>query len=241
MRIIDAVWEKRNLGIETKEIEFEETDDIAAAKDCLQEIHAEYIVVKVPTSRADITHLLYEHQYEYIEDMILLINNLKTVKKLNAIGRLYDAVSIKKADEEDIEEVFTEIRKGMFSTDRISLDKYFSKEIAAERDVNWSMDDLDRGAELHNFIYKGKNIGFVGFKEIGNGVYTSFLGGIYNEYRLGGIGMVTELRLQDSIKKLGGKQLYTMVSSNNIRQVKNLTYDGYYVSKIKHIFIKHKG
>lgn len=240
MKIINAVWEKRNLGVETKEIEFEEIDPLEEAEKWLKDTHAEYIVAKVPTNRADITHLLYEYQYEYIEDMILFVSDLEIANKSKAMERLYNVVSVKKAMEKDIEEIYMEIRKGMFSTDRISLDKHFSKEAAAERYVNWTMDELERGTELYNFVYKDKNVGFFGLKEIRDGVYTSFLGGIYNRYRLGGIGTISVLKILERIKELGGRQLHSMVSSNNIGQVKNLIYTGYYVSKISHVFVKHE-
>lgn len=240
MRVIDAVWEKRNLGVETKEIEFEEADGLEDVKKCLKDIHGEYMVAKIPTSRADITHLLYEYQFEYMEDLILFVSDLEIVNKSRAMERLYDAVLVKRAEKEDIEEIYTEIRKGMFSTDRISLDEHFSKEVAAERYANWTMDELERGTELYNYVYKGKNVGFFGLREIKDGVYTSFLGGIYNRYRLGGIGTVSMLKILERIKELGGKQLHSMVSSNNIGQVKNLIYIGYYVSKISHVFVKHE-
>ena len=116
------------------------------------------MVAKVPTSRADITHLLYEYQYEYMEDLILFVSDLKIVNKSKAMERLYDAVSVKRAEKEDIEEIYTEIRKGMFSTDRISLDEHFSKEAAAERYVNWTMDELERGITM--FI-RGKMLAFL--------------------------------------------------------------------------------
>lgn len=238
MRIIEAVWEKRNLGVETKEIVFEETDHLEEVKKCLQNSHAEYLVAKVPTNRADITHLLSENRYEYIEDMILFISNLEKVKYSGIMQRLSDAVWVKKADKEDIEEIFTEIRKGMFSTDRISLDNYFSKEIAAKRYVNWTIDELGRGTELYNYVYKDKNIGFFGLKEIRDGEYTSFLGGMFELYRNGGIGSV--VKAPEVVKKLGGKHLLSFVSSNNIAQVRTLIYNGYNVSRIQHVFVKHK-
>lgn len=238
MRIIEAVWEKRNLGVITKEIEFEETDHLEEVKKCLENSHAEYLVAKVPTNRADITHLLGKNQYEYIEDMILFISNLEEVKYSKIMQRLNEAVWVKKADKEDIEEILTEIRKGMFSTDRISLDNHFSKKIAAERYVNWTIDELERGTEVYNYVYKDKNIGFFGLKEIKNGIYTSFLGGMFELYRNRGISSV--VKAPEVVKKLGGKHLLSYVSSNNIAQVRTLICNGYNVLKIRHIFVKHK-
>lgn len=240
MRIIDAVWEKRNLGVETKEIEFEDQDSIEEVQNCLRNIHAEYLVVKVPACRADITHLLYINQYEFVEDMLFFVSNLDIAECSGIMQRMYDAVSIKKADDDDVKEIFSEIRKGMFSTDRISLDSHFTEEVASERYVNWTLDELERGTELYCYCYKNRNVGFSGLSEVQNGVYISFLGGLFNEYRARGIGTITSIKICETVKKLGGRQLYSMVSSNNVDQIRSLIYNKYNMSKINHIFVKHE-
>lgn len=241
MRVIDAVWEKRNLGVETKEIEFEENDVIEAAEECLRKTHAEYLVAKVPANRRDISHLLHLYQYEFAEEMMLLSSShLENIIDTGVMQRLYRMVSVKKADEEDVREVIGEIRKGMFSTDRISLDPFFPEGIAEERYANWMLDELNRGTELYLYSYKDKNIGFSALREIKDGAYISFLGGIYNETRIGGVGVVTAVKGGEIVKKLGGKSLSSMVSSNNITQIRNLIHIGYNVSKINDVFIKHE-
>lgn len=241
MRVIDAVWERRNLGVETKEIEFEEQDHIEAVEECLQNTHAEYLVAKTPSNRPDITHLLYLSQYEFVEEMMLLTNrDLEASVCSGVMRRLYDAVEVRKANKGDIDEIFEEIRKGMFSTDRVSLDPCFSKELANERYVNWTVDELNRGTKLYVYSYKGKNIGFSGLREIKDGSYTSFLGGIFEEFRFGGLGSTAAFKGGQIVRSLGGKSLSSMVSSNNMNQIRNLIHNGYNLSKINYVFIKHE-
>ena len=56
MKIIDAYWEKRNLGVSTKEVLVEEQDSAIDIKKALSAIEhdAEYLVFKVPIARFDI-------------------------------------------------------------------------------------------------------------------------------------------------------------------------------------------
>ena len=72
MKVIDAVWEKRNLKVDTVEVEIELDDSLDGITEVLETVERkyQYIVVKVPVRRADIMHLLYGERYEYVEDMV---------------------------------------------------------------------------------------------------------------------------------------------------------------------------
>ena len=52
MRVVDAVWEKRNLGVEAKTIHFSMDDKIEDVIECLKNTHAEYIDCLLYTSDA---------------------------------------------------------------------------------------------------------------------------------------------------------------------------------------------
>ena len=240
MKVIDAVWEKRNLKVDTVEVEIELDDSSDEITEVLETVERkyQYIVVKVPVRRADIMHLLYCEQYEYVEDMAFFIHNLQEVQRTKVMQRMYNAVSVRACSDHDIEEIYKEIRKGIFSTDRISLDSHFSEEIAAERYINWARDEVMRGTRMYNYVYKDENIGFFALREIEKGVYISFLGGIFKKYRASGIGAV--VKVPETVAKLGGKKLYTEASLNNPSQIKNLILNGYTLEKTRHVYVKHK-
>ena len=58
MNVVNAVWEKRNIGVDTAEVTIEEADDVQTIKDTLNNLEVEYIVVKVPSSRSDVLFLV---------------------------------------------------------------------------------------------------------------------------------------------------------------------------------------
>lgn len=237
MRVVEAVWEKRNMGVDTIEIEAEENDSLEDAEKVISETKSEYLVLKIPSTRSDITRLAGKYGYEYIEDMIHLVNNLVPVQMSKVQKRMYDAVPVEKMTEKDMEGLYQEIRQGMFSTDRISNDTFFSAEQAAERYIGWISDELKRGTEFYKYIYKDKIIGFFTLREMENGIFDSFLGGFYRDFRKSGFGSV--YKAPDLVRGRNGKKLITSVSSNNIVQVRALLSNGYLPDKINHVFIKH--
>lgn len=237
MNVVNAVWEKRNIGVDTVEVTIEETDDVQTIKDTLNNLEVEYIVVKVPSSRSDVLFLVQNMGYYYIEDMISVVHNLHDVCLPPIQKRLYDAIEIGVMDDNDINILYDEIRKGLFDSDRVFLDPFFSKEQARNRYINWVMDEAKRGTELLKYVYKGKTIGFFGLREQRNGEFISFLGGIYLESRKGGIGSI--VKVPQAVRERGGKKVRTSVSTNNPAQVRSLIMNGYIPESIIHTFIKH--
>ena len=237
MKTVNAVWEKRNLGCETIEVTFEYNDSLDEAKKTAKELTAEYIVLKVPSNRTDIMLAVQKYGYIFVEDAMYLVSYLDEVKRNSIEQRFYDAVSVEDMDAADMERLKKEVLNGLFDSDRIYIDPYFTHKQAAKRYVNWIDDEILRGTKFYKYIYKGSTIGFFALKETEAGHYTSFLGGIYKECRKGGIG--TAVKVPEAVKKLGGSSVGTHVSTNNMAQIKNLIKNGYVPEGLTHIFIKH--
>lgn len=237
MKIVDAVWEKRNLGVNTVEVTFESGDSLKEIEDLLKELKEEYIVLKVPTYLTEIIPIVQDNGYRYIEDMIYFVNYLQDIVRNPIQQRMYDAVEIETMNVADMEVLYKEIRSGIFDSDRIYLDSYFSHQIAKERYINWIKDEYEKGTEFLKYLYKENTIGFFAIKEVEAGHYTSFIGGIYKEYRKGGLGAV--VKVPEAVRLRDGKRVSTSVSSNNIKQVKSLVMNGYIPESISHTFTKH--
>ena len=237
MEITNAFWEKRNLGVETLEVQINENDGIDEIGQRLLTLDAEYIVVKVPSERSDILIALQQKGFLYIEDMIHMVSHLEEVAYPPVVQRLRKQIVTKLMEPQDMKILKEEIEKGLFSTDRISIDPYFTQAQAANRYNGWIEDELARGTSLYKYQLKEKTIGFFGLREIGDEHYTSFLGGIYNEYRKGGIGVI--VKTPDVVKEMGGKSVDTYVSSNNIVQIRSLLFNGYHIDKSMHTLVKH--
>lgn len=237
MKIINAIWEKRNLGVNTIEVTFEQDDSAEEVDAFLKEIKTEYIVLKLPTYLTSLLPIVQNRGYSYIEDMVYFVSYLPTLHMNPIQKRLYDSVTVENMTSKDMDVLYDEIQKGLFDSDRIYLDPYFNHKTAMERYINWIKDEYEKKTEFLKYVYKGNDIGFFALRELDNGHYTSFIGGIYKEYRKGGIGAVVKAPAE--VKKRNGKKLSTSVSTNNIAQVKSLVMNGYILENITHTFIKH--
>lgn len=237
MKIIDAIWEKENLGVTSKEVLVDLDDSVDVVKTGLAPLNDQYIVVKVPASQFGITALVQDMGYKFVEEMIEVEHDLHEVKRNRILQRLYDSLDYKEMDASDIEKLYSEVDKGMFSTDRISNDPHFSVELSARRYKNWIKSMLNSGAIPYVMSYKGEPAGFIILTTKDKIVYHSVLGGGYEKFRKTGLGMVQ--KEQEIVKSLGGKFVSTNVSSNNVNQCKALLANGYTVRNINHVFVKH--
>ena len=237
MKIIDAIWEKENLGVTSKEVLVDLNDSVNDVKAGLVNLNDQYIVVKVPASLFGITALVQDMGYRFVEEMIEVEHDLHEVKRSRILQRLYDSLDYREMTASDIETLYSEVDKGMFSTDRISNDPHFSAELSARRYKNWIKSMLNTGAIPYVMSYKGEPAGFIILTTKDRIVYHSVLGGGYEKFRKTGLGMVQ--KEPEIVRLLGGKFVSTNVSSNNVNQCRALLANGFTVRNINHIFVKH--
>lgn len=237
MKVIDAFWEKRNLGVSTAEVIIEQNDDLSIVDMELDRLDKQYIVCKAISTRTDILQLLQKKGFTYIEDQIEFEHDLHEISRNKVMQRLYNSLDYRIMDQNEIDFLYSEVLKGMFDSDRISLDPFFNKEISAIRYKNWIEDLIHNGAIPYVFSYKGEHAGFMILKKVDESTYRSVLGGGYSKYRRTGFGIV--LKEMEITKSLGGKKVTAAVSTNNANQVKVLIMNGYIPSKIDHVLIKH--
>ena len=64
MIVKDAVWEKRNLGVDSVEMEVEPKDTYEEVEKVLSEVQSQYLALKIPTTRTDLTWLAAKYGYE---------------------------------------------------------------------------------------------------------------------------------------------------------------------------------
>ncbi len=239
MKIIDAFWEKRNLGVSCSEVEIENGDLVELVKKELSTIDTQYTVLKVPSGRTDIILEITRGGYFFIEASLHLIHKLGDCHLNGIQERLAQKVDYQLMNEADIRVLFSEIASGMFNTDRISLDPYFSSEQSAKRYIGWISDELDKGTSVFKLIYKNETVGFFTFKDIGEGVYYPFLAGIYSNYAKAGIGFTTIYKPIFEALKKKGKMISTYVSTNNLNAMRMHEAIGFFCDKINYVFIKH--
>ena len=101
MKIIDALWEKRNLDVTTIEIIVEEEDTLADVENTLRISKADYVVIKIPTIHIDLLWLVQEQGYLYVEDMMRLVSDLSELQYSPIIQRMRESITYELINEQD--------------------------------------------------------------------------------------------------------------------------------------------
>lgn len=240
MKVTDAVWELRNLGVSTQEVEIVDNDSIETVKNQLKELDALYQVVKVVNCRPDYYSLLMGEGFSFVEALIRVSYNLKELTCPRHIKRFSDELTFDEMNDDEIALMMAQIRGGVFRTDRVTLDPFFSKEQAANRYVMWMKDEIERGSHLFNYKYKGEPISYTCMKVMDKGRVFPVLGALYNIGKPLPIGNVTVFKQLEIAQSLGGKELFTYISANNTAAVRVYSQLGYLFEDIKYVFVKHK-
>ncbi len=241
MKIIEAVWEKRNLGVSCAEIEVGKTDTVSEVVDELGKRTEQYLVVKAPPGRTDLSFAIQNEGFRYIETMFELGCMFKDRPETPEICRRYvKDIGYHRASESETEHVFNEIRKGeIFSTDRISLDPAFSKQLAGKRYALWMEDVLSKGnATLSITSYQQEDIGFD--IHVNKGRYFELLlGGYFTEYHGCGFGFAGEYVTINAAYADGAREIKTHVSSNNPYALRMHMLFGLQMRSLTDVYVKH--
>ena len=240
MKIIDAFWEKRNLGLDCKEIIIEKSDtliDIQQIKDLLQP--NQYIVIKVPIGCFDINNFLSELGFTFVECSLNLFINIKDLILSPLQKRINDDIHYSEMEKVDLDELFNEVENGLFKTDRIFLDSYFTKEQSSKRYINWIKDELNGKTTIYKIKYKSENIGFFSLKNIEEGIYYPFLAAIYSKFSNSGLGFTLLSKPTEELTLKNGKKLITFVSSNNLPIIRTHLDLGFKINELQYVYTKH--
>lgn len=238
MKIVDAVWEKRNLGISTFEITIEKEDSFEVVEKAISQLDCDYVVVKLSTERKEFLDFLQSQGFIFIEDMIHMEHDLSEIPMNPIVKRLYEKTNFRRMSETDYSQLKEEVLKGMFDTDRISLDKKFNAEASANRYLNWINDLKINDALFYVITYGDNSAGFVVLNTKDNITFHSVLGGGYERFKKTGLGIIQ--KEQEITRSLGGKRVITSVSSNNVGQFRALIMNGYKPYAVDHVLIRHK-
>ena len=241
MNVIDAWWDTRNLGIPCAEVNINREDRPSVCDDLLQGINGfEYITVKVPAGRIDIVSRLEREGFSFVECLIELDHDLQKIELPSFTARFDRVMSRELVAEGCEDEVYDEIRRGLFSTDRVYLDPQFSSMIAAERYVNWLKDEVKRGSELYHVLYKDQRIGFFVYKEKADGAAYPFLASLYRDFFSSGLGINVVVEPMKLARERGCSRIDTFISSNNPPILRIHERLGFRVQDIFYVMTAHR-
>ena len=243
MKIIDAYWEKRNLGVDVIEVVCNEKDDATSLRHELLKINVPYSVVKIP---AGCPALLIEAQncgYQIIETGIELWGDIQKIKTPDIYSRFIPHITMERANGKTLDYILNKIKYGdIFETDRIAVDSYFSKEIAGQRYFNWAKDVLTAGGFMAVLYYKDVPVAFnlSQISKYNNSAYDGIVGGLLPAGKGKGLGFLVVHAENEICKLHNGKYCVGRVSSNNLPMLRLHLQFGYEVKSITNVLVKHQ-
>lgn len=239
MKFIHALWEKRNLGIDCNEITIECGDTIEYIRTDILNLETEYTVIKVPTDMSEISIYLQEENYKHIETVINCVNKAELPKVNNIQQRIINSITYDEMNKNDLEVLFDEVKKDMFQTDRISIDKYFTQEQSSRRYIGWINDEVNAGSKIYKLLYKEKAVGFFILKDNEDKTFVAVLGGIYKRYQTYGFGFcMNYYEIHEAIRQ-NGKKVFNTFSTNNRGATAIHFSMNYNIDSIYNIYVKH--
>jgi len=241
MQVIDAFWEKRNLGVEAKEIILDNNDLLSDIENMLNLLSSEkqYIVIKVPVGKPDFIRLLTDKGFYFIESLFEAMLCVEEFKLPKTLKRFDDMLMYKKLTTgDDFERLEKEIKKGIFTTDRIALDLNFGIDISALRYANWIKDEIQKGGEAYEILYRENPIGFFTLKKHPDGIWDNFLSGMYRGVQNNGFGFSLYSKPIVELNKRQAKYYIAHVSSNNLAVVRLCFSFGFSLRNIFYVMTK---
>ena len=240
MKIVHAIWEKRNLDVDSYKMTVTDEDTWETVVDEEKEVYGDYLVIKVPEHRRDISIRLNELGYSFVEAQYYChYNNSKGFSLTPIQKRLFDNVTYVVMNNSEIQYMYSRIAEGLFINETIAVDPHFSIELANKRFIGMIGDEIERGSVAYKLEYRGKIIGFFILSKRNDGDIFAVLGGIYPEYQRVGFGtLMNYFEINEAIR-LGAKKTYSAFSSNNHGANAVHMEMGYTLDRLEYIFIKH--
>ena len=242
MKIVDAVWDYGVLGVKSVEVRCDIDDSTESIFETLAELEKshKYVVLKIPVSSREFLNQIPDAGYKFIETLFAVE---RSVKKSSIDSRLVKRASVlssSKATDEELTFVFDQINRGIFSTDRISLDENFGPKVGARRYCNWIDSEIKQGGEVYLVrLSTGMPLGFYTLRVTDNGLAHSVLSGAFDAEKTPGFGLILLSMILTKAEEMGAKKIISAISSNNLPVVRTHVQLGFEVKEVHYVFIRH--
>ncbi len=243
MRIVEATWERRNIGVDVIEIICSKKDTCLALAAALHDLKSSYSVVKIPSGRFDLLLEAQKNGYLFVETSFELWGDVQKIHLPECYNRFNKYIRMEEASGKILDRILGEIKAGaIFETDRIALDPYFSRELAGRRYYNWTQDVLADNAFMGVLYYKDNPVSFNLSRPVPDryGVYDGILGGLLREAAGKGLGFLVVHGANEICKMYGGKYSIGRVSSNNAPIFRLHLQFGYELKGMTYVLTKHQ-
>ncbi len=243
MKIVHAVWEQQNLGVDAYEIYLDTGDTVEqlAQAECeLLEAGGKYFVVKTPVNRSDFLFGLPKLNYTFVETLFRVAVERDNYHVPLSIARFDRELSVvRRTTDGEMEAVFDRIRDGVFKSDRISMDPYFSKEKTSTRYINWIRQMMKQECMLFEVLHRSEPIGVFIIKRIDAQTVDPVLMGLYNEDKNRGLGTLLHKKTLDTCFEQPCDRITSTFVSNNAKILRVYTNIGAAITDLLYTYVKH--
>jgi hypothetical protein len=241
MKIIDAVWEKRNIDLDTLEIEVHESDTWEDLKSAIETLHYQYLVVKIPPMRTDLMFKANSLGLVFVE-LVTKVHFSGPLPELGSLQkRVISSLTCREMTLENRNSLFQEISLGLFKTDRVAIDPKLGVALSSSRYLGWIADELNSGAVIYE-VTKDKDRDLIGFfliRRLDSNSSDAILAGLLEKYQNSGLGFVLNYLEIEVSKKFGSILLYSTFSSNNRGATAVHMSMGYTIDRQHYVYVKH--
>lgn len=246
MKIVNAIWEKRNLGMESYEI-------ILSPEDCTQvskviaEIRRQnfsdtYVVIKIPVGHLELLHKLECEGFNFLETQFFITKKISGSIIPQIAERMSKMFTIEYLGKEKNawKNVISKISDNLFTTDRVFLDPLIPKGTSAIRYKNWMRDLFDDPNAWLAIIKKNDEPCM--FNLCINNSETSsvnyVLAGVFENYKNSGMGIVLPIPTLQYAKDYKYEIVETSISSNNLSILRLYEYYGFETQTANYVLRK---
>lgn len=243
MQTTHATWERENLGVDAYEIALTPSDtaDMLSEEDRrLAAAGAEYIVVKSPVNCPELLFGIPKLGYTYVETVYHVEIRRRDYHMPDTVARFDRGLQVvQRTEQPDLNRIDGLIRRGMFLSDRVSIDPAFGVKAGGNRYANWLRSMVERGGYLYEVLQGDRPFGFFVICRKDADTVDPVLMGMYNESEDRGLGVLLHKKTLDTCFTHDCKRLTSTVVSNNIKVFRVYMNAGASVPETLYTYVKH--
>lgn len=243
MKTIHAVWELENIGTDAWEIWLDAND---TPEMLAQEEHriiaqgAEYIAVKTPPNCQQLIFGLPQMGYTFVEAVYHVAVRRDEYHMPETIARFDRGLTVEhRTEKADLDRICNIIRKGIFVSDRVSLDPAFGVLKGGNRYANWLRGLIDQGGFLYEVVKGDRPIGFFVIVRKDENTVDPVLMGMYDEQNDRGLGALLHKKTLDTCFTHACKRLTSTIVSNNTKVLSVYVNAGASITDTLYTYVKH--
>ena len=243
MKTIHAVWELENIGADAWEIWLDAADTtemLAQEEERIIAQGAEYIVVKTPPNCKQLIFGIPQMGYTFVEQVFHVAVRRDEYNMPETIARFDRGLTVVEyTQKEDLERICGIICKGIFVSDRISLDPAFGVLKGGNRYANWLRGLVAGGGHLYEVLKGEKPIGFFVICRKDENTVDPVLMGMYDEQNDRGMGALLHKKTLDTCFTFECKRLTSTIVSNNTKVLSVYVNAGASITDTLYTYVKH--